>query len=37
MGTILPCLVCGKPIEIEPPCFIQMCEECKKKCWEDEK
>jgi hypothetical protein len=22
------CLSCGKEIVIEPPCFIQLCEEC---------
>ena len=28
--TELPCLSCGNPTEVEPPCFIQMCEDCKK-------
>jgi hypothetical protein len=23
------CLNCNKEIEVEPPCFIQMCKECQ--------
>jgi hypothetical protein len=27
--TELPCLNCGEPFEVEPPCFIQLCNECR--------
>lgn len=36
--TELNCLSCGKIIEVEPPCFIQLCDDCKKEVnWGDEK
>lgn len=29
--TELPCLSCGNVCIVDPPCFIQLCEECKEK------